>query len=177
MTPGSPHELTRRSALRLCTPGGAAALIAACSGLAPTAAPSQPTAAAINQPRNEGKLQALINQNSGNYIGAAFNTKQAPTDNKLVRQALQFALHRQQISDVVFRGSRSRSRCSGFQPRPHTTRPRTRPTPSIWTKHAHSLRSRAPATSRSISIIPRSRQTSGASAKSGSRTWTRSGSK
>ncbi|MBV9135007.1 MAG: ABC transporter substrate-binding protein [Chloroflexi bacterium] len=52
--------------------------------------------------RNERKLQTLINQNSGNYIGAAFNTTKAPTDNKLVRQALQFALNRQQISDTVF---------------------------------------------------------------------------
>jgi peptide/nickel transport system substrate-binding protein len=50
------------------------------------------------------KYQALINQNSGNYMGAAFNTTQPPTDNKQVRQALQFALDRQRISDTVFQG-------------------------------------------------------------------------
>jgi peptide/nickel transport system substrate-binding protein len=48
--------------------------------------------------------QALINQNSGNYMGAAFNTTQAPTDSKLVRQALQFALDRQRVADTVFQG-------------------------------------------------------------------------
>src|SRR5579871_6812522 len=60
MTPGSPRELTRRSALRLCTLGGAAALIAACSGLAPTMAPSQPTAAGTVQPRSGGTMRVGV---------------------------------------------------------------------------------------------------------------------
>jgi peptide/nickel transport system substrate-binding protein len=49
-----------------------------------------------------GTDQALINQNSGNYLGMAFNTTQAPTNVKLVRHALQFALDRQRISDTVW---------------------------------------------------------------------------
>lgn len=54
--------------------------------------------------QKDGKFQALINQNSGNYMGAAFNTTQPPTDNKQIRQALQFGLDRQRVSDTVFQG-------------------------------------------------------------------------
>jgi peptide/nickel transport system substrate-binding protein len=54
--------------------------------------------------QKDGKDQALINQNSGNYMGAAFNTTRAPTDNKQIRQALQFGLDRQRVSDSVFQG-------------------------------------------------------------------------
>jgi peptide/nickel transport system substrate-binding protein len=54
--------------------------------------------------RKEAKVQALINENSGNYLGMAFNTTQPPTDNKLVRQALQFALDRQRIADTLWQG-------------------------------------------------------------------------
>jgi len=35
-------------------------------------------------------------------MGAAFNTTQAPTDNKLIRQALQFALDRQRVADTIW---------------------------------------------------------------------------
>jgi peptide/nickel transport system substrate-binding protein len=52
--------------------------------------------------QKDGKQQALINPNSGNYMGAAFNTTQAPTNDRLVRQALQFALDRQRVADSVF---------------------------------------------------------------------------
>ena len=64
----------------------------------------QPTLIDWVRTQKEGKAQALINQNSGNYMGAAFNTTQPPTDNKLVRQALQFALDRQRmVSHAVAR--------------------------------------------------------------------------
>jgi ABC-type transport system substrate-binding protein len=54
--------------------------------------------------QKEAKVQALINENSGNYLGLAFNTTQPPTNNKLVRQALQFALDRQRMADTVWLG-------------------------------------------------------------------------
>jgi peptide/nickel transport system substrate-binding protein len=64
----------------------------------------QPTLNDWVRTQKDARAQALINQNSGNYMGAAFNTTQPPTDNKLVRQALQFALDRQRVSDTVFQG-------------------------------------------------------------------------
>jgi peptide/nickel transport system substrate-binding protein len=64
----------------------------------------QPTLVDWVRLQKAGSTQALINQNSGNYLGVAFNTRQPPTDNKLVRQALQFALDRQRVSDTVFLG-------------------------------------------------------------------------
>jgi peptide/nickel transport system substrate-binding protein len=64
----------------------------------------QPTLVDWARAQKEARAQALINQNSGNYMGMAFNTTQAPTDNKLVRQALQFALDRQRIADTVWQG-------------------------------------------------------------------------
>jgi peptide/nickel transport system substrate-binding protein len=64
----------------------------------------QPTLNDWVRTQKDARAQALINQNSGNYMGAAFNTTQPPTDNKLVRQAIQFALDRQRISDTVFQG-------------------------------------------------------------------------
>ncbi|HEY3058790.1 MAG TPA: ABC transporter substrate-binding protein [Chloroflexota bacterium] len=64
----------------------------------------QPTLNDWVRTQKEAKAQALINQNSGNYMGATFNTAQPPTDNKLVRQALQFALDRQRIADTIWQG-------------------------------------------------------------------------
>ena len=64
----------------------------------------QPTLNDWVRVQKEARAQALINQNSGNYMGAAFNTTQPPTDNKLVRQALQFALDRQRIADTIWQG-------------------------------------------------------------------------
>ena len=61
----------------------------------------QPTLNDWVRVQKEAKSRALINQNSGNYMGAAFNTSQ-PTNNMLVRQALQFALDRQRVADTVF---------------------------------------------------------------------------
>jgi len=64
----------------------------------------QPTLVDWARTQKDAKYQALINQNSGNYMGAAFNTTQPPTNNKQVRQALQFGLDRQRVSDTVFQG-------------------------------------------------------------------------
>jgi peptide/nickel transport system substrate-binding protein len=64
----------------------------------------QPTLIDWVRTQKDAKVQALINQNSGNYMGAAFNTTQPPTDNKLVRQALQFALDRQRAVNTLWQG-------------------------------------------------------------------------
>jgi peptide/nickel transport system substrate-binding protein len=64
----------------------------------------QPTLIDWVRSQKEAKAQALINQNSGNYMGAAFNVTQPPTDNKLVRQALQFALNRQRAASTLWQG-------------------------------------------------------------------------
>jgi peptide/nickel transport system substrate-binding protein len=64
----------------------------------------QPTLNDWVRVQKDGRAQALINQNSGNYMGAAFNTTQPPTDNKLIRQALQFALDRQRVADTIWQG-------------------------------------------------------------------------
>lgn len=64
----------------------------------------QPTLNDWVRVQKEARAQALINQNSGNYMGAAFNTTQPPTDIKLVRQALQFALDRQRAADTIWQG-------------------------------------------------------------------------
>jgi peptide/nickel transport system substrate-binding protein len=52
--------------------------------------------------QREQKAQALINQNSGNYLAVAFNVTQPPTDNKLVRQALNLALDRKRVAQTVW---------------------------------------------------------------------------
>lgn len=64
----------------------------------------QPTLNDWVRVQKDGRAQALLNQNSGNYMGAAFNTTQPPTDNKLIRQALQFALDRRRVADTIWQG-------------------------------------------------------------------------
>ena len=51
-----------------------------------------------------GTVQALLNTNSGNYMGLAFNTTQPPMNDKRVRQALQYSLDRQRYADTVWQG-------------------------------------------------------------------------
>jgi peptide/nickel transport system substrate-binding protein len=51
-----------------------------------------------------GKDQVLLNSNSGNYLAFAFNVSQPPTDSKLVRQALQYALDRERCAATVWQG-------------------------------------------------------------------------
>jgi peptide/nickel transport system substrate-binding protein len=46
----------------------------------------------------------LLNPNSGNFMGLAFNTTQPFTNDKRVRQALEFSLDRQRIADTVWQG-------------------------------------------------------------------------
>jgi peptide/nickel transport system substrate-binding protein len=51
-----------------------------------------------------GTQQMLLNPNSGNFMGLAFNTTQPFTNDKRVRQALEFSLDRQRIADTVWQG-------------------------------------------------------------------------
>ena len=64
----------------------------------------QPTLVDTLRVQREQKHQVLINPNSGLYMGVAFNTTQPPTDNKLVRQALNYALDRKRIVETVWLG-------------------------------------------------------------------------
>jgi ABC-type transport system substrate-binding protein len=48
--------------------------------------------------------QVLLNNNAGGNWAAFLNCTRAPTDNKLVRQALNYALNRQRIADAIWRG-------------------------------------------------------------------------
>ena len=116
----------------------------------------QPTLNDWVRRRRTARAQALINQNSGNYMGAAFNTTQPPTDNKLVRQALQFALDRQRIADTHLAGRREAAD-SALVPviARRTMRPRTTRMRSIWTKRVHCWPRQTPPASRSTSITHR----------------------
>jgi peptide/nickel transport system substrate-binding protein len=64
----------------------------------------QPTLVDWVRIKQAGTAQALINTNSGNYVGMAFNCGQSPTDNKLLRQALQFSMDRQRFANTVWQG-------------------------------------------------------------------------
>jgi len=48
--------------------------------------------------------QALLNTDSGDYLALTFNTNQPPTDNKVVRQALQYTLDRARFAATVYQG-------------------------------------------------------------------------
>jgi peptide/nickel transport system substrate-binding protein len=49
-------------------------------------------------------FQAITNPLSGSFYNASFNTTMPPTDNKLVRQALNFAMDRKRFADTVMYG-------------------------------------------------------------------------
>ena len=49
-------------------------------------------------------FQAITNPLSGSFYNASFNTTMAPTNNKLVRQALNFAMDRKRFSETVMYG-------------------------------------------------------------------------
>jgi peptide/nickel transport system substrate-binding protein len=54
--------------------------------------------------KNDPHFQVLVNQLSGSRAEFALNTAQPPLDNKLFRQAMQYALDRQRIVDTVYKG-------------------------------------------------------------------------
>jgi peptide/nickel transport system substrate-binding protein len=66
----------------------------------------------VNQPslvdtvrlQKDPKYQVLINQNSGQYMAVLFNTSKAPTNNRLLRQAMNYAIDRQRIVESVWLG-------------------------------------------------------------------------
>jgi peptide/nickel transport system substrate-binding protein len=64
----------------------------------------QPTLVDWVRIQKAGTHQALLNTNSGNYMGLAFNTTQPPFNDKRVRQAMQLTLDRQRYSDTVWQG-------------------------------------------------------------------------
>lgn len=55
--------------------------------------------------QKDPNYNVLINRQTGQVSTIAANTTLAPTDNKLVRQALSYALNRQRIADSVLQGT------------------------------------------------------------------------
>ena len=63
-----------------------------------------PSVSDIVRLKKDPSYQVLINQLSGSRAEFALNTKNPPLDNKVFRQALQYALDRQRIADSVYQG-------------------------------------------------------------------------
>lgn len=55
--------------------------------------------------QQDPKYRAIINKNTGQYYIAAFNTTHPPFDNKLVRQAFNYAIDRKRYVDTVLIGN------------------------------------------------------------------------
>jgi peptide/nickel transport system substrate-binding protein len=54
--------------------------------------------------KNDPQYQVVTNPNTGRYYTAGWNVANPPFDNKLVRQALNFAMNRQRFADTVLLG-------------------------------------------------------------------------
>jgi peptide/nickel transport system substrate-binding protein len=54
--------------------------------------------------RQDPKFHVVVNDRGGAFYCITLNARRAPTDNKLVRQALSFAIDRQRIVDSVMQG-------------------------------------------------------------------------
>ena len=54
--------------------------------------------------KSDPSFQAITNPLSGSFYNASFNTTLPPTDNKFVRQALNFAMDRKRFADTVMYG-------------------------------------------------------------------------
>ncbi len=54
--------------------------------------------------RNDSKYKLYQTHDLGQYFYATVNCGQAPTDNKLVRQAINYAINRQRFTDTVMKG-------------------------------------------------------------------------
>ncbi len=57
--------------------------------------------------QKDPSYQVLINDNTGTSLTAMLNCTRAPTDNKAVRQALNYALDRQRIAGTIWQGLES----------------------------------------------------------------------
>jgi ABC-type transport system substrate-binding protein len=78
--------------------------------------------------KTDPQYQAVTNPNTGRYYTAGWNVGTGPLSNKLVRQALNFAMNRQRLLIRSCSGSVVRLPCPGF-PRHRRIR-MTRPTSS-----------------------------------------------
>ena len=54
--------------------------------------------------KTDPKYQAVTNPNTGRYYTAGWNVANAPLNNKLVRQALNYAMNRQRFVDTILLG-------------------------------------------------------------------------
>lgn len=65
----------------------------------------QPPLIDYNRLKNDATYRAVVHPNPGTYFVIGFNTLNAPFDNKLVRQALNYAFDRQRFVDTATYGS------------------------------------------------------------------------
>jgi peptide/nickel transport system substrate-binding protein len=79
------------------------AMVAALEGGALDVADSPPTPDALRL-QNDASYQVLSNPFTGTYVMIAANVRMPPLDNKLVRQALNFALDRKRILTTAYSG-------------------------------------------------------------------------
>ena len=87
----------------------------------------QPPIREFNRLKTDAAYQALVNPNDGQHVILAPNTTVAPFDNKLVRQALRYAIDRQRMNEVALLGLATRRRCRGCPARlPTTAKPMRR---------------------------------------------------
>jgi peptide/nickel transport system substrate-binding protein len=59
----------------------------------------------IAQVKADPKFQAIVHPDPGSYLDMVVNVQNPPLDNKQVRQALNYALNRQRLSDSVYLGT------------------------------------------------------------------------
>jgi peptide/nickel transport system substrate-binding protein len=88
---------------RISIGGDAQAVLAQLEGGALDAVDG-PSFADAARMRQDPKYRVIVNERSGAFYCVILNARRAPTDNKLVRQALSFAIDRQRIVDSVMQG-------------------------------------------------------------------------
>ena len=73
---------------------------------------------------------------SGSSSTPSLNTKSPPTDNKLLRQAIGYAIDRKRFTDTIMKGfvGEPREPALGGERRQPSSRRRTTPTPTTWTR-------------------------------------------
>ena len=58
----------------------------------------------VKRLQNNSAYSTVLSTNVGGFLGLGVNTTTAPTDNKLVRQGLNYAINRQRFADTVLAG-------------------------------------------------------------------------
>ena len=86
--------------------------------------------------QKDSRYQVIANPLAGQYYGIIVNTTSPPLDNKLVRQALNYAIDRQRYVDNAFAGATDPVDLVWPATSPASNRPKTSGIPSTWTKRS-----------------------------------------